>query len=312
MADTDAPTANGNSSLLQNASAAYNSLANGPVLQNVKDQHAKTTSELSALAAARRTPNHNAATGQPLTHYHSFFSELLSWNNPRASAIAYAAVVSFIFAVRYLDILRYAFKLSWMVLGVTVAAEAAGKAILGNGFATQFRPKSYYTVPCETLNTAIGDVHELVNFFIIEAQRILFVESVPASATTALAAFFAYYLSKIMPYWGLALFFTTLAFATPPLYTSNQELIDNTMKQASSMVNAQTAQLRDVANKHTAQATDVAKQYVGDYTAKAQQILRRRSADVKEGDFPKAPNDLPLKSAPTHEPESEIDQIPVQ
>jgi len=55
----------------------------GPVAQNVKDQSAKTTAELSNLANSRQTPSYPAATGQPLTHYHSFFSELLSWNNPR-------------------------------------------------------------------------------------------------------------------------------------------------------------------------------------------------------------------------------------
>ena len=60
----------------------------GPVAQNVKDQHQKTANEFSNLAAARQTPANPAATGQPLTHYHSFFSELLSWNNPRAYILA--------------------------------------------------------------------------------------------------------------------------------------------------------------------------------------------------------------------------------
>jgi hypothetical protein len=55
----------------------------GPVAQNVMDQSAKTTAEMSNLAAARHPPNYTTATGQPLTHYHSFFSELLSWRNPR-------------------------------------------------------------------------------------------------------------------------------------------------------------------------------------------------------------------------------------
>lgn len=55
----------------------------GPVAMNVKDQTAKTSTEFSNLAAARKTPSTPAATGQPLTHYHSLFSEILSWNNPR-------------------------------------------------------------------------------------------------------------------------------------------------------------------------------------------------------------------------------------
>lgn len=55
----------------------------GPVADKVKDQHQKTSAEFSNLAASRQTPSNPAATGQPLTHYHSFFSEVLSWNNPR-------------------------------------------------------------------------------------------------------------------------------------------------------------------------------------------------------------------------------------
>jgi hypothetical protein len=76
-----------------------------------------------------------------------------------------------------------------------------------------------------------------------------------------------------MPYWGLALVATTLAFAVPLIYTSNQELIDEQISNASGLLSSQTAQLRDVASKHTAQATNITKQYVGDYTAKAQQML---------------------------------------
>ncbi|CAJ2502143.1 Uu.00g049960.m01.CDS01 [Anthostomella pinea] len=309
MADSapDQHTANGNStvdSLKGNAQAAYAQISNGPVAQNVKDQSQKTTSEFSNLASARQTPSQPAATGQPLTHYHSFFSELLSWNNPRASGIAYATVVGLIFAARYLDVVRYSFKLTWMVLGVTVLAEVLGKTILSNGLATQLRPRKYYTVPRDTLDAMIGDVHELVNFFVIEVQRILFAENVPASAAAAIGAFISYYLVKIVPYWGLGLLSTTILFFAPLIYTTNQELIDHHLKNASNIVNNQTEQFRTVASKHTSQATEITKQYMGDYTAKAQQMLRGSRASspeatsrpapqsgLKDTDFPEAPKE---------------------
>jgi hypothetical protein len=98
-----------------------------------------------------------------------------------ASAIAYVSIVSFIFAIRYLDILRWALRITWTVLGTTVAAELAGRAILGQGIASQLRPRRYYVVPRETLDIAIGDVQELINFFVIEAQRIVFAENLAAS-----------------------------------------------------------------------------------------------------------------------------------
>ncbi|KAK0714870.1 Reticulon-domain-containing protein [Lasiosphaeris hirsuta] len=293
------------------ASAAYNSVTNGPVAQNVKDQSIKTTTELTKLAASRTTPPIPAATGQPLTHYHSFFSELLSWNNPRASAIAYASIVSLIFSVRYLDVFRWGFKLTWMVLAITIAAEVAGKALVNNGFATQLRPRKYYTVPRQTLDAMIGDVHELVNFFVIEAQRILFAENISASAAAALGAFLSYYLVKIVPYWGLALISTTVVFFAPLVYTTNQELIDSQLKHASEIVNAQTSQLRKVAVQQTEQATQITKQYMGDYTAKAQSLIKGATgADAKElkpTDFPAAPK----KDIKTSEPVFKSEQEPL-
>lgn len=307
MADGASSSPNGNSNidiLKSNAANAYSTVANGPVAENLKDQHAKTSAEFSNLAAARQTPSTPAATGQPLTHYHSFFSELLSWNNPRASAIAYATIASLIFSIRYLDVFRWAFKLTWMVLGVTVAAEIAGKTILNNGLASQVRPRKYYTVPRETLDALIGDVHELVNFFVIEAQRILFAENVYASAAAALGAFISYYLVKIVPYWGLALIATTVLFFAPLIYKSNQEFIDEHLRQATHVVSSQTAQLREATQKTTAQYTQVTKQYMGDYTAKAQEMIRGRSAspeahskpapvkkEYDDTDFPAPPKD---------------------
>ena len=72
-----------------------------------------------------------------------------------------------------------------MMLGVTVLAELAGKTVVNSGLATQLRPRKYYTVSRETLDAAIGDVHELVNFFVIEAQRIVFVENIYASGAVS-------------------------------------------------------------------------------------------------------------------------------
>lgn len=70
-----------------------------------------------------------------------------------------------------------------MVLGITIAAEVAGKLVMNTGLASQLRPRRYYTVPRETLDTVLGDVHELVNFVVIETQRILFAENITASST---------------------------------------------------------------------------------------------------------------------------------
>ncbi|KAI1823607.1 Reticulon-domain-containing protein [Xylaria intraflava] len=290
-----------------NGGSHFDSPKANPIAADMKDQMDKIGAEFSNISDARRP--HARPNGQPLTHYHSVFSELVSWNNPRASAITYTSIVALILAVRYLDVIRYFFKLTWMALGVTVLAEVTGRAVLGHGLATQFRPRKYYTISRETLDTMVGDINEFVNFFVIEAQRIFFAENVPVSSTAAAGAFLSYFLAGVVPYWGLALIGTTVVFFAPLIYTTNKELIDHYLQEGSDALSSQTEELRQVASKHASQATEITKQYMGDYTAKAQMMLHRgRSAspepaakpapqsNIREADFPEAPKQ-DLKSA---------------
>lgn len=283
------------------------------------------------LAAARRSPSpfRAPAAGQPVTHYHSFFSELLSWNNPQASGIAYLSVVSLILAARFVDVLRWAFKASYMILGVTILAEVVGKIVLNNGLTSQIRPRRYYTVPRDTLDTLIGDVHELVNFFVIESQRIVYAESIPSSIAAWIAAFLSYFLVKLVPYWVLAIIGTTAVFFVPLVYSTHQELIDDQIHHISELVDAQTAQVKDVAQKQLDSVSALGKQYAGDYTEKVQDLLRGKTPSrqvivrpdppvIKEPEFPSPPTEEPSKGekvdfpeVPKEEPTSQKDSVPV-
>lgn len=79
---------------------------------------------------------------------------------------------------RYLHILRYVFKGLYTVLGVTAAAEVVGKVAFGNGFTSQMRPKKYMTIPKDSLERFMDDFEQLINFFVIEFQRVVFAENV--------------------------------------------------------------------------------------------------------------------------------------
>ena len=50
----------------------------GPVADKAREEKAKTESEFRNVANSRKTPTEPAATGQPLTHYHSMFYNILS------------------------------------------------------------------------------------------------------------------------------------------------------------------------------------------------------------------------------------------
>lgn len=303
-----APAVNGTAmkdSVINNASSAYDTIANhpttqsardtvinGPVGTHVKDQSAKTGADLSGLANARQPPSEPAATGQPLTHYHSFFYSLLTWEHKRATAIAFAGTIAFIFAARYLKVLRFVFKTTFMVLGATAAAEVGGKLILGTGLTSSFRPRRYYTIPRETLEATLDDAEQFINFFVIESQRLLFAERPAATIAAFVAALLGYFLIRFVPFWGLSLIATLVIYLGPLIYLENKELIDGHMENASNIMSQQATQVKDLAGHHTGRATETMKQYTGDYAAKAQEMIgtgKSRQKIVKENDFPSAP-----------------------
>ncbi|EED21133.1 conserved hypothetical protein [Talaromyces stipitatus ATCC 10500] len=302
---------------------------NGPasVADSVAAEASKTGAELRGLKDAKVTPSTTAKNGQQLTHYHSLVYSLLSWERPRATAISFASVVFFILAARFLPLLRWVFKFLYISLGVTAAAEGAGRLVLNQGLTSSFRPRKYYTLPKETVEGILEDLEQLADFFLIEFQRILFAENVLHTSAAFVAAFLSYWLIKIVPVWGLALLGTSIAYLGPLFYISNREIIDEQVAQIQQLINAQANHAKELANQQTARATGLMKQYANDYSSKAHEYIgNRRSASPEVAkapvsapapvvktepvsptkfettDFPEAPKTEPLVDAPEPEP----------
>lgn len=278
-------------------------LANGPLADTARTEVNTTKNELNNLAAARHTPQTQTANGQNLTHYHSLFYTLLSWENPRATALSYVTVVVSIFLFRYFPLARYVLKATYVLLGITAAAEIVGKVALGEGFASRMRPKRYFTIPHEFLQSALNDAEELINFFVIEFQRIVFAENVYVTlavspsygascgnrALTSISqafvtAFITYFLVKIMPTWGLALFFTTFIYFLPLAYIQNKEIIDEQINNAQTIVSEQAGQVRNLAVQHTNSAVEASQSAFKEYSNYAQELIGQgKQAAVDKG-----------------------------
>lgn len=256
------------------------------------------------------------------------------WENPYATAISYVSIMSFIFACRYLPALKFLFGMLYWTLGGIVAyfpfyyvrtnsflaivlAEVAGKLVLQRGLASSFRPKRYYTIPREALESSLEDVEQLINFFVIEFQRVLFAENVTHTISACVAAFLSYYMIRIVPFWGLCLIGTTCIYMIPLIYTTNQELIDHHLANAQDLVNQQTNQISDLASQHTKAASNTVKQYAGDYSAKAQEYIgtsskRQGSGPINSSAKPKAEGPVSTPSSAPKLSESDFPHAPKQ
>lgn len=48
----------------------------------------------------------------------------------------------------------------------------------GQGLSSSFRPRKYYTVPRETIEAILEDLVQILDFGLLEFQRVLFVENI--------------------------------------------------------------------------------------------------------------------------------------
>lgn len=184
---------------------------------------------------------------------------------------------------------------------VTTAAEIGGKVVFSQGLASSVRPRRYYTIPRESLEASLEDVEQLINFFVIEFQRVVFVENLANSIAAFLGALVSYWLIKFVPLWGLSLIAVSVIYLTPLIYINNKEIIDQQIQNITEVINSQANQVKEIAGHHAERATSTVKAYAGDYSAKAQEYIgsaRGRSSSPEVNTSP-AP---PTKSGPGDAP----------
>jgi len=131
------------------------------------------------------------------------------------------------------------------------------------------KPRQYYQVNKNTFDVLFNEVANVFNFFVLEFQRLVFAEKTSHTAVACVISFIAYKLVRYVPLWGLALTGTVLAFALPPIYFMNQEVIDHHIQHAQSLAAEQAAMARDMANQHIGVATDKAKAVTSEWGKKA-------------------------------------------
>lgn len=73
------------------------------------------------------------------------------------------------------------------MVAVTAAIEIVGRVVLSKGLASSIRPRKYYTIPKDTVEAIQEDIEQIVDFFLLEFQRILFAENVVHTVAVCLA-----------------------------------------------------------------------------------------------------------------------------
>ena len=131
------------------------------------------------------------------------------------------------------------------------------------------RPRRYYQVNKNTFDVLFSELSNIINFVVLEFQRLFFAEQPAHTAAAFIISFIAYKLARYIPLWGLGLMGTIMAFSIPPLYLRNQGIIDQHILQAQNMAAEKAALAREMAGEKVGVMSDKAKSVTSEWGKKA-------------------------------------------
>ncbi|KAM0547223.1 hypothetical protein ACHAPJ_010485 [Fusarium lateritium] len=230
-----------------------------------------------------------------VAHQDSLY-KYISWEDPARTMGSYFAALSFMLAVHYLHITQLALKMSAIALGVMSMAEFAGRSFGPNNFLSRLRPREYKTVPEPTLNATLKDIHDFIQYAVVQAQKIIYAQDLDATFGAFVATTSLYFLIQFMSPFGIAVLGLTTIYIIP-LVTSprGKDIARDGMVRAQELSNA-------AVDKGNALAQD-SRATVSNLSSRAQDTagdLRRRAGNMVPGSMVSGGKQSTTETRPDH------------
>ncbi|KAF4499518.1 hypothetical protein FAGAP_4308 [Fusarium agapanthi] len=172
----------------------------------------------------------------------------ISWEDPARTIGSYFAALGFMLAVHHMHLTQLVLKTMAIGLGVMSMAEFAGRSFGPNNFVSRMRPRQYKTVPESTLNATLKDIHDLIQYAVVQAQKVIFAEDLEKTFGAFVATGSLYLLIQFMTPFGIAILGLTTIYIIP-LVTSprGRGIAHDGMARAQEISNAAVDQANSIA-----------------------------------------------------------------
>ncbi|KAF5679379.1 reticulon 1 Cwl1 [Fusarium heterosporum] len=98
----------------------------------------------------------------------------INWEDPARTLGSYFAAMSILFGAHYLPLTRWVVEIGAATFGVVSITEFVSRKFGSDTFLARLRPREYKTVPEPTLNATLRDIHDFVQYAVVEVQKIIY------------------------------------------------------------------------------------------------------------------------------------------
>ncbi|KAM0817595.1 putative Reticulon-domain-containing protein [Seiridium cardinale] len=234
----------------------------------------------------QRDQDHGGPLKKVIAQQDSLY-KYLNWEDPLRTLGSYVGVLSFLLGLHYLPLTQWALKVGATGLGVMSVASFASRSFNSNANsnsnpADRLRPKQYKKVPEATLNATLGDIHDFVQYAVVEAQRIIFGEDLNKTFAAFVGATALFWLIKVVSPFGLSVLgVSSIYLATLIASPRGRKAAREASAQAGNMANVATEKGKVLAQDGKNQAAKLSSQ-ARDTAVGAQNSLGQTAQRGKE------------------------------
>jgi hypothetical protein len=230
-------------------------------------------------------PGHPGPFKQILADPDSLY-KYINWEDPIRTLALYLGATSILFGAHYLPLTQMALKAGVTTLGVVSVTEFASRLFSGNSLSTRLRPKEYRKIPEPTLNATLKDIHDIIQYAVVQAQRIVFGQDLDKTFAAFLGFFVLFWLTKMVSsFWFTVMGLTSIFVA--PLVSSEQgrRAAHDTSVRAQELANVAVEKGRELGHDGKVKAAELSskgKQTISNLSAQAGDTASDMSGIVTE------------------------------
>ncbi|GAW14171.1 hypothetical protein ANO14919_035650 [Xylariales sp. No.14919] len=208
----------------------------------------------------------------------------ISWEDPIRTIASYFGLLALMCGVHYLHWTQWLLKLGAFSLGAVYLASLVSRSTTSD-FVARIRPE-YRQVPEPTLNATLGDVHDLVQYVVVQAQKIMYGEELGKTLGAFIGFTTLFWLIKIMTPFDLGILGLSSVYIAPLIVSPGGREIAYAAKVHAQELAHTTAESTKIILQDTkVKASDLSHQAqhaAGEYTSKTQKAASEYTSKTQK------------------------------
>ncbi|KAF4339198.1 reticulon [Fusarium beomiforme] len=199
-----------------------------PVQANSGQQSEQDTSKLASaiqqtleenISPNGRTLQEERGPLKKLIGHQDSLYKYINWEDPVRTLRSYLVALSILIGMHYLPLTQVMVKVGAVVFGVISLVEFISRTFGHGTFIARLRPKEYKTIPEPTLNATLRDIHDFIQYAVIQVQKVIFGQDLRKTCAVSLGFTALFWLMKVASPFSLAVLGLSSVYIAPLIHT---------------------------------------------------------------------------------------------